>query len=123
VEDLLVAYVTDRKPLRRLRFGAKTDRFLALGLTIPASLFLLSAARRLALVWPSTTWEDQARLVPAATLALVLLLIGLALATWLRRTRPATGEPLTWFCEQPSIAYEQFADSPDKDLDAEISAA
>ncbi len=117
MEDSLVVYVTDDKPVRRLRLGAKADRFLVLGLTIPAILYILSSGWRLARAWPSTQWEDGARLVPAATIALALLLIGLALATWLRRT----SSMMSWFVEQPSYPAEESADSPEEK--AETSAA
>jgi hypothetical protein len=107
VEDALVVYVTDKQPLRRFRPGAKADRFLTLALLIPALLFILKSAWKLTLCWPATQWTDEVRIVPAATIGLACLLIGLALAIWLRRESAGT----TWFVEQPSYRTDDLADA------------
>jgi len=107
VEDSLVVYVTDRKPIRRFRPGAKADRFLTLALIIPAFFYLSTSVWKLAFCWTSTRWEDEARLIPAATIALGLLLAGLGLATWLRRNRAVVDGRPTWFCELPPTLPEE----------------
>ena len=121
VEDSLIVYVTDKKPVRRFQLGAKSDRFLALGLVIPAALFLLSSTFRLVPVWQTTTWEDEARLIPSATAAVALVLIALAGATWVRRKRVSIGEPVTWFSELVAHGAEPVAES-EEDPSSETAA-
>ena len=121
MEDSLIVYVTDKKPVRRFQLGAKSDRFLALGLVIPAALFLLSSAWRLVPVWQTTTWEDEARLIPSATAALALVLIALAAAMWVRRNCVSIGEPVAWFSELVAAEAEPVAES-EEDPSSETAA-
>ena len=121
MEDSLIVYVTEKTPARRFRLGVKGDRFLALGLVIPAVLFVLSSAWRLLPVWQSTTWEDEARIAPSVTAVLALVLVALAGATWIRRNRPSSGEPVTWFSELMPADTEPVSDS-DEDPSSETAA-
>jgi hypothetical protein len=121
VEDSLIVYVTDKKPVRRFQLGAKADRFLALGLVIPGALFLLSSAWKLVPVWQTTTWEDEARLIPSATIAVALVLLGLAGATWARRNRLSAGGRVTWFSELVAAEAEPLAES-EEDPSSETAA-